>query len=73
MWPVLFPCIRMVQAKYVGRAYVAPLPARVLTGPGDTAQQLGILLWQAVEASDARAALQVSCLQYNPRNAVGVF
>ncbi|GLI59448.1 hypothetical protein VaNZ11_001273 [Volvox africanus] len=49
---------RYIQAKYVGRVYVAPPPAHILSGPGGGPQQLGLLLWHAVEAGDAQAALQ---------------
>ncbi|GIL77313.1 hypothetical protein Vretifemale_6788 [Volvox reticuliferus] len=49
---------RYIQAKYVGRVYVAPPPAHILSGPGGAPQQLGLLLWHAVEAGDAQAALQ---------------
>lgn len=50
------PSVR--QAKYVGRAYVSPPLPHTITGPGNLAQQLGLLLWQAVEASDVQGALQ---------------
>ncbi|KAG2454953.1 hypothetical protein HYH02_000780 [Chlamydomonas schloesseri] len=49
---------RYIQAKYVGRMYVAPPPPQVQTGPGGRAHQLSLLLWHAVEAGDVRAALQ---------------
>ncbi|EFJ48703.1 hypothetical protein VOLCADRAFT_117454, partial [Volvox carteri f. nagariensis] len=49
---------RYIQAKYVGRVYVAPPPPHVLSGPGGAPQQLGLMLWHAVEAADPQAALQ---------------
>ncbi|KAG2497400.1 hypothetical protein HYH03_004555 [Edaphochlamys debaryana] len=49
---------RYINVKYAGRMYVAPPPPHVATGPGGREQQLGLLLWHAVEAADARGALQ---------------
>ncbi|KXZ48617.1 hypothetical protein GPECTOR_26g520 [Gonium pectorale] len=58
------------EAKYAGRVYVAHPPPSVMTGPGGPAQQLGLMLWHAVEAGDAVAALQALAWGADPAAAV---
>ncbi len=57
--PVLpLPLYPHLQAKYVGRAFVSPPPPSALSGPGGLPQQLGLLLYDAVDAGDVPGALE---------------